>query len=168
MNNKRISGTQKVKIGDVIFLFGMKIILGKGFIAVNDPDGLSKVYLERKTMKMFLPKDDDEDESENLKTFSSAPRARKEFIHKSFKIENPPEGLQEDDTPWIVMLGPSITMAMGSLFSSVITINNIVASSGSINSALPSLVTAIVMVMDRLSGRLSDEGCSIEAEFEKQ
>ena len=147
VNNKRISGTQKVKIGDVIFLFGMKIILGKGFIAVNDPDGLSKVYLERKTMKMFLPKDDDEDESENLKTFSSAPRARKELIHKSFKIENPPEGLQEDDTPWIVMLGPSITMAMGSLFSSVITINNIVASSGSINSALPSLVTAIVMVM---------------------
>lgn len=147
LNERQIRGKTKAKIGDVIFLFGMKIILGNGLIAVNDPDGLSRVHLEKKQMELFTPLVLDEEQEEVFKTFSSAPRARKEFVHRSFKIENPPEGLQEDETPWIVMLGPSLTMAMGSVFSSVITINNMVASSGSINSALPSLVTSIVMVL---------------------
>ncbi len=147
LNDCRIDGKKNTKVGDVVFLFGMKIILGKGFIAINDPDGLSRVHLEKKERKLFVPITLDEPENETIKTFSSAPRARKEFVHRSFKIENPPEGLKENETPWIIMLGPSITMAMGSVFSSVITVNNIVASSGSVNSALPSLVTSIVMVL---------------------
>ena len=147
INNTIIEGAVKAKVGDVIFLFGMKIVLGKGFIAVNDPEGLSRVHLQKKEIDRFVPLSIDEEQSEIFQPFSSAPRARKEFVHRSFKIENPPEGLIEEETPWIVMLGPSLTMAMGSVFSSVITINNIVASSGSINSALPSLVTSIVMVL---------------------
>ncbi len=147
LNDCRIDGKKNTKVGDVVFLFGMKIILGKGFIAINDPDGLSRVHLEKKERQLFVPIILDEPENETIKTFSSAPRARKEFVHRSFKIENPPEGLKENETPWIIMLGPSITMAMGSVFSSVITVNNIVASSGSVNSALPSLVTSIVMVL---------------------
>lgn len=147
INNKKIEGEVPAKVGDVVFLFGMKIVLGKGFIAVNDPDGLSRVHLQKKDVDLFVPVALDEEQSEIFESFSSAPRERKEFVHRSFKIENPPEGLNEEETPWIVMLGPSLTMAMGSVFSSVITINNIVASSGSINSALPSLVTSIVMVL---------------------
>lgn len=147
LNSFRIEEKADVQIGDVVFLFGMKLVLGKGFVAVNDPDGLTKVHLEKKEIRLFVPTAADEQDREALETFSSAPRARKEFVHRSFKIENPPEGLNEDETPWIVMLGPSITMAMGAVFSSVITINNIVASSGSINSAFPSLVTSIVMVL---------------------
>ncbi len=147
INNAIIDGEVKAKVGDVIFLFGMKIVLGKGFIAVNDPEGLSKVHLQKKDIDRFVPLAIDEEQVDIFQPFSSAPRARKEFVHRNFKIENPPEGLTEEDTPWIVMLGPSLTMAMGSVFSSVITINNIVASSGSIDSALPSLVTSIVMVL---------------------
>ena len=147
LNDVRIEGKIDAKIGDVIFLFGMKIILGKGFIAINDPDGLSRIHLEKKQMNLFVPARAEEFESNTITTFSSAPRARKEFVHRNFKIENPPDGLSENETPWIVMLGPSITMAMGSVFSSVITINNIVAGGGNINSALPSLVTSVVMVL---------------------
>ena len=145
LNSRCFRGHQEAAIGDVIFLFGMKLVLGKDFIAVNDPDGLTKVHLESQPQGLFIPEqtEDREDEGEY---FSSAPRARKEFIHRSFAVEKPPEGIPENDTPWIVMLGPSLTMAMGSLFSSVITINNVLASGGGISSAMPSLITALVMV----------------------
>lgn len=147
LNGKRINGENSVKIGDVIFLFGLKIVLGKDFIAINDQDDRAAVHLESKETNLFFKTEVDKEVSEKWKTFSSAPRARKEFIHKEFNIEQPPEVIKGNDTPWIVMLGPSLTMAMGSLFSSVITINNILSGSGNISSAMPSLVTAIVMVM---------------------
>lgn len=150
LNRKRIDEKCNARIGDTIFLLGLKIVLGKDFIAINNPEHCVKVALEPKSSVLFTPcMDEDEYEYLNVKkdVFSSAPRARREVIHRQFKVEQPPEGLQESDTPWIVMLGPSITMAMGSVFSSVITINNILASSGSISSALPSLITSIVMVM---------------------
>jgi S-DNA-T family DNA segregation ATPase FtsK/SpoIIIE len=105
--------------------------------------------LERRDWIPFVPATESEEETAAPAQdfFSSAPRARREVIHRRFQVEKPPEGLREPDTPWIIMLGPSLTMAMGSLFSSVITINNILSTSGSVNSALPSLVTSIVMVM---------------------
>lgn len=145
LNGRSFRGRQETAIGDVIFLVGMKLVLGKGFIAVNDPDGLTNVHLEPQPQGLFIPEQTEDRECEGT-YFSSAPRARKEFIHRSFSIEKPPEGIPENDTPWIVMLGPSLTMAMGSLFSSVITINNVLASGGGISSAMPSLITALVMV----------------------
>lgn len=145
-NGRIVKGRSEAGIGDVIFLFGLKIVLGRGFIAINDPDARTCVHLEPKSMRVFLPEEIREKETED-DTFSSAPRERKEFIHRVFKIDQPPEGLQENDTPWFVMLGPSLTMAMGSLFSSVLTINNVVAAGGGITGAMPSLVTSLVMVM---------------------
>lgn len=146
LNNRCINGNHPAAIGDVVFLFGLKIVLGKGFIAVNSPDDLVTVHLEPHQLGIFIPEQTEAHTAE-VETFSSEPRERKEFIHRSFKIESPPEGLQEPDTPWIVMLGPSLTMAMGSLFSSVITVNNILGSGGGISGAMPSIVTSLVMVM---------------------
>lgn len=149
LNTTRIDTELKAQYGDVIFLFGLKIVLGPGFIAVNNPDDQVVVHLERRDYVPFVPTAESEEENDVPAQgyFSSAPRARREVIYRRFQVEKPPEGLREPDTPWIVMLGPSLTMAMGSLFSSVITINNILSTSGSVNSALPSLVTSIVMVM---------------------
>lgn len=146
LNNQIVKDTAAAGIGDVVFLFGLKIVLGRGFIAVNDPDAMTRISLEPKPMSIFLPQQIRERDAED-DTFSSAPRERKEFIRQTLKIDQPPEGLQESDTPWFVMLGPSLTMAMGSLFSSVLTINNVMASGGGISGAMPSLVTSLVMVM---------------------
>lgn len=146
LNGQIVCDRRQAAIGDVIFLFGLKIVLGRGFVAVNDPDGLTRVHLEPQPMRVFIPAEIREREDPG-DTFSSAPRERMEVIHRTFRIEQPPEGLQETDTPWIVMMGPSLTMAMGSLFSSVLTINNVMASGGGISAAMPSLVTSLVMVM---------------------
>ena len=149
LNGKRIDGVVPAHIGDVVFLFGMKIVLGKDFVAVNDPDNLSEIHMELKDLSFFVADDSEEDDEHEDKTcvFSSAPRARKEFIHRNFTIEKAPDGIPEDETPWIVMMGPSITMAMGSVFSSIMTLNNVLANSGSIVGALPSLVTSVIMVI---------------------
>ena len=146
LNEQIISGERAAAIGDVVFLYGLKIILGRGFVAVNDPESLTQIRLEPRPLSIFVPSEEEE-RDDSGGTFSSAPRERKEFIHQVFKINEPPEGLRENDTPWIVMLGPSLTMAMGSLFSSVLTINNVLASGGSISNTVPSLVTSLVMVM---------------------
>ena len=150
LNHRRIEKELEAKPGDCVFLFGLRVIIGADFISINNPDHAVKVRLEEVEWKPFIPtvlEDDEELIEYDHDYFSSAPREVRETVHRIFKIENPPDDPSEQDIPWIVMMGPSVTMAMGSVFSSVITINNILAENGSIYTALPSLIASVVMVL---------------------
>lgn len=150
LNHDRIRHEMKAAVGDCVFLFGLKVVLGKDFIAVNNPNHEVSVQLEKLETDLFIPDTEEEnEEAEDYepKYFSSAPREKREVITRKFEIENPPEDVPDQDIPWIVMMGPSITMAMGSVLSSGVTINNVLSSGGNIYTALPSLVTSIVMVL---------------------
>ena len=149
LNRDRINKDTKAELGDCVFLLGLKIVLGAGFIAVNNPENEVTVRLEALKRAPFIPVqvEDEEQDVYEPAYFSSAPREKREIIHRKFEVDNPPEDAAEQEIPWIVMMGPSVTMAMGSVFSSVITINNILASGGNTYTALPSFVTSIIMVL---------------------
>ena len=150
LNHERIERELDAKIGDCIFLFGLRVILGVDFISINNPDFAVKVRLEKVEWTSFVPTDPEDDEEPleySHDYFSSAPREVREIVRRTFNIENPPSDPSDQDIPWIVMMGPSVTMAMGSVFSCVITINNILAENGNIYTALPSLIASVVMVL---------------------
>lgn len=145
LNNKRIDKAEAT-FGDEIYLVGLRVILGNGFIAVNHPGNAVNVTLEEKAIPRFEIKEAD-DAEENLETFSSAPRKKRELSHKKITLQQPPKPDESQSMPWAVVMGPSITMAFASVFSSVFTVQNILKNNGDITSALPTLVMSICMVM---------------------
>lgn len=145
LNGKRIKETQ-ASLGDEIYLVGLRIILGNRFVAVNNPKGSVTVNLRECAQRGFEKRDiEDEAEQENL--FSSAPRFKKSIRKKTIQIDAPPTPREEQGMPWALVMGPSITMAFGSVFSSVYTIQNIISNRGDISSAMPTLVMAVCMVL---------------------
>lgn len=146
LNGKRILKA-KANYGDEIYLVGLRVIIGKSFIAVNNPDNSVTVSLEKHYQAPFVPNDDFEEDDDYRNTFSSAPRYKRDIHVKKITIENPPKPRDEQNLPWAVIMGPSITMAFGSVFSSVFTIQNVMRSNGDISSALPTLVMSVCMVL---------------------
>ncbi len=146
LNGKRIEEAF-AQFGDELYLVGLRIILGKNFIAVNNPNNSVKVSLQLKTQTNFIPKDIEEDDEEEVDTFSSAPRFKRSVAKKKITIENPPKPADNQNMPWAVVMGPSITMAFGSVFSAVFTVQNIMRTNGDISTALPTLVMSVCMVL---------------------
>jgi len=145
LNNKRIEKSE-ARFGDELYLVGLRIILGNGFVAVNNPGNSVTVSLQEKHIGTLEIKEAD-DETKTVETFSSAPRKKREISHKKFSLDQPPKPDETQNMPWAVVMGPSITMAFASVFSSVFTVQNILKNNGDITSALPTLVMSICMVL---------------------
>ena len=146
LNGKRVENAT-AGYGDELYLVGLRIIIGKSFIAVNNPDRSVRVNLEKFQQQPFVYREEDDEETDFQNTFSSAPRYIREIKTKKISVENPPKPREEQNMPWAVIMGPSITMAFGSVFSSVFTIQNVMRSNGDISSAIPTLVMSVCMVL---------------------
>ena len=144
-----VNGTAFAGVGSAVTYFGLRILIGPGFLAVNLTDDTAEValpVLERAEMHTLS-------ESERLRLaeggdplFSSAPRVYHHEERQTLKVESPPQKQSDDETPWAVMLGPALTMSAGTLFASFMTMQNLLASGNSISGALPSLVMSVTMV----------------------
>lgn len=76
LNNKRV--TESVAhFGDELYLVGLRVIFGKGFIAINNPGNTVTISLSPVTNSNFELKDSDEEDEEVANTFSSAPRFKR-------------------------------------------------------------------------------------------
>lgn len=149
IDNNLISNATIAPVGSVVFVLGAKIILGNGFIAVNRTSPVFHVNLEHLVRPKFIPIAE-EDRLQMLRDdkaiFSSAPRNCLFNERKTIDVESPPQPDKGNQTPYIIMLGPALTISAGSLFSSVLTIQNLINNGSSPAAALPSLVMSLTMV----------------------
>ncbi len=146
LNGERIS-SHSANYGDELYMVGLRIILGKDFIAVNNPSGSVSVSLPvKETLPVSEAEEEDEEEIPS-DTFSSAPRKIREVRCRKISLDPPPSQSEDQGLPWLVMIGPSLTMAVASVFSSVFTIQNIIRNNGEISSVLPTLVMSVCMVL---------------------
>ena len=150
VNDMMVSRQLVVGIGGCIKLLSMKILLGPGFVAVNIIPGAVKISLP----EYIVPAMNVLSENQRLAIlgndnllFSSAPRAYYQETRKSIVVEEPPQIPENDELPWYVMAGPSLTMSIGSLMASMMTISNMMASGSPLSSVLPSLLMSLTMVM---------------------
>lgn len=149
-NDMMISHQLVLGVGGCIKLLSMKILLGPDFIAVNWMPNTATIslpaysvpamnYLTENQRLALLGND-------NM-LFSSAPRAYYQKIRETIDVEAPPQVPDNDELPWVVMAGPSLTMSLGSLVASMMTVNNMLASGSSLSSVIPSLLMSLTMVM---------------------
>lgn len=160
VNEERVINNQKLKIGDVIFINGLKIIWMNNFIKINNP-------IKSVTVKGFQPYQDlegfdiancppvtDEEGSVDLYNeddyFFHSPRMRTILEEEEVQIDPPPGSQIGEELPLILTLGSSLTMTATSLMSGYNIIYNVSSGKSTILASLPSIVTCGTMIVGSL------------------
>lgn len=148
VNGYRIDSKNLIP-GDMIFIMGLKIIVGCNFLAVNNPDELLKINSQSLTeyKPQFIKESTEVLEIPVKNYFFRSPRLHREIEHAEIKIDPPPQLQKLDTVPLALMLGPSLTMGMTSLSTGLLTLNNVISNGGEITQALPTLMMSISMLL---------------------
>jgi DNA segregation ATPase FtsK/SpoIIIE, S-DNA-T family len=141
----------ELKMGDIIYIMGLKIIIGSCFLAFNNPDGM--VSFRKNALKPFIPQvaetpDEEEDEFEApaVDYFYRSPRFKRDVEKAVFKIDSPPPNAIGEEMPMMLVIGPSMTMGMASMATAIFAINNAMAT-GDISRAMPSIIMSGSMLL---------------------
>jgi len=124
LNDIRIT-KKLLKTGDIIFIYGLRIIWLMNFMYIYYPSG--KFKINTKLLPSFIddPGDNSKfspltDEEENVKLykpheyFYHTPRLIEVLEQKTVKIDTPPPNQKIKQMPFILTLGASLTMVAGS------------------------------------------------------
>lgn len=135
--------------GDIIYIMGLKIIVGCNFLAVNNPDGLLKINSQSLSEYKPQPIKEIVESSElpEKNYFFRSPRFHREIEHAEIKIDPPPQLQKLDTVPLALMLGPSLTMGLTSLSTGLLAVSNVISNGGEITQALPTLMMSVSMLL---------------------
>jgi S-DNA-T family DNA segregation ATPase FtsK/SpoIIIE len=123
-NGKKIT-EKELKIGDSIYILGLQIILGIGFISIND--GNERVFFNSTKLhqvKMNHNADVEGQKAEgenNTKLFNRFPRKRESLNAPPISIEAPPISLNSNNIPLLLRMGSPLVMSSTSLLAGNIT-----------------------------------------------
>lgn len=145
-NGTFVNGVRAIKtelnVGDTIFIMGLKIVIGKNFVAFNNPDGLVRISpkLKKFVNQTVAPVDaEDEYELADKEYFYRSPRFKRDVETATFKIDSPPTSPISDEMPWVLVMGSSLAMGM----MSMVTLVSAIASEN---------ITSMVMGLSMLLG----------------
>ena len=148
VNGERITSRQ-LCFGDLIYIMGLRIVVGKSFFAINNPE--NKVKLSSNVLKKYEPqKIEATTNIEGIPVddfFYRSPRFKRAFKKAEITIDPPPQLQKIDQVPLALMLGPSLTMGLTSLSTGILTVSNITTSGGDIKQALPTLFMSVGMLL---------------------
>lgn len=143
VNGTRVE-SKELNVGDIIFIMGLKIVIGKNIIAINNPDGKVRLTNKFEKFKKQETLQDEETEYELLETeyFYRSPRFKRDIETAHFKIDPPPSSPVTEEMPWVLVVGSSLAMGM----MSVVTLFNAM-SSGNVTSMVMSISMLLGTVM---------------------
>lgn len=148
VNGYRVT-SQGLYSGDIIYIMGLKIIVGCNFLAVNNPDSLLRI--SSKDFSLYYPQEKaetfEEIELPDKEYFFRSPRFHREIEPTKIKIDPPPQLQKVESVPMALMLGPSLTMGMASLSTGLLTMSNVISNGGEITQALPTMVMSASMLL---------------------
>lgn len=115
LNNEAVKD-QLVRIGDTIFIMGLRIVIGAGFIAMNDgnsriracSDKLHRISPEYCKEKAYFIMPFDNQQQHAL--FNRTPRRRNALSPKKISVEAPPMSISGNGLPLLLRMGSSAVM----------------------------------------------------------
>ena len=119
LNNGRRMTKGMLDTGDIIYIKGLKIIVGIGFLSINS-NHESVVVNRSKLMQMDEAADivyfeASENRSAQGGTFNRFPRKRLPLVDSEIQIDSPPMQLNGDRIPLMLRMGGSMVMGASSL-----------------------------------------------------
>ena len=135
--------------GDMIYMMGLKIVIGSNYFAINNPDGL--LTLQANNLANYQPQTvehiEREEELPEGKYFFRSPRFYRQIEHAVIKIDPPPQVQKLETVPLALMLGPSLTMGMTSMSTAILSVTNVINNGGDITQALPTILMSVSMLL---------------------
>ncbi len=157
--NNNVVTAKQLEFGDVIFIMGLKIIVMKESIIVNNVGSNLKIdNTAFDTMGTVIQKQTEFDnpDEEGIEFFKEddyfyrAPRFKTGIEEVVIGIDPPPGREEEDKTPLIYTIGPMLTMAMMSMSMMYNTLSGIIDGSADLVASLPSLLMSGAMLSTML------------------
>lgn len=153
VNHKPITQTY-LENGDIIFLMGLRILIAGEVIAINNPKNSVRINGDKFALYQSLPitnvssagNDDIVSIYQEQDYFNRMPRFRTVIEKKDFKIDNPPTKGNEDEKPYILIIGPMITMAMMSMMFLWTAFDAVLTGTRTLRSAIPQMVMGFAML----------------------
>ena len=159
VNDKKISKSYDLEYGDIIFISGLKIIVMREFLLINDVHNLVRLNTNilklREKDNYFIDntKEKEEDLNRNLyakeEYFYRSPRFIEDIVKEEISFDNPPAKIHQEEGSLILTIGPMFTMALTS-FSTAFSAINSLSNGTPIKQALPSLIMAGSMFISML------------------
>ncbi len=152
VNDKRVIEAP-LRPGDVIYIMGMKIIIGKGFIALNNPDHKVKINNSGFTpfkRQEIIQRAPSIETSDNKIKFYRSPRFKRDIKTLEINIDPPPASQVTEQMPLLLTIGPSATMGLASLTMASTSVINLINKKTDLMSSLPMLVMAFAMLCGTL------------------
>lgn len=128
--NGRHVENEPLAVGDVIYIMGLKIVMGIGFFAMNI--GGRPILMNKAKLKPMIAGSDiagaeviisDEESQDNL--FNRNPRRRRSLKFEPIEIDGPPPSMNGNQMPMFLRFGRNAVMGTSSMmsgnFTSVIT-----------------------------------------------
>lgn len=142
VNQKRIL-LEQLNLGDCIYLMGLKILMGNGFIAMNHRSSL-QISDRLQMTELCLPV-----------SFYQYPVCKIESQHMlyqpfhelTYECKNPPGTIRREQPPLLYQLGPSMTMSIASFSSAILMVYTMHENGQTFLQAVPSLLMAVSMIM---------------------
>lgn len=123
VNNKRVKEAM-LNPGDRVFIVGLRINIGLGFVSINDENGrigvsskLRRVFPNDTSLFLEMPLQ----ERGEYTLFNRLPRKREPLNAEPIIIEAPPISLKNNGVPLILRLGGSMVMGTSSLLAGHVT-----------------------------------------------
>lgn len=141
VNRKRITKTY-LKVGDMIDIFGLKIIISSTCILVNMIDQL-QIHLNIQALQIAHP--ELLHECIKMQCIQIAPYKCIALQQQEIEIEAPPKQNIKEEMPLMYILGPSITMGLSSISMAVFSFYNAVVNKQNILQVIPTILMAVSM-----------------------
>ena len=158
VNNVSI-GTKQLEYGDIIFIMGLKIIVMKDTLILNNISSYLKVDGSAfETVGPMIQKQTEFDnpDEEGIEFFKEddyfyrAPRFKTGIEECIVGIDPPPAIQEEDKTPMIYTVGPMLSMAMMSMTTGYTSLVGVINGTTDLGAALPTLLMSGVMISTML------------------
>ncbi len=158
--NNFLVNKKELKIGDVIFVRGLKIIWMGRFIKINNPNRLVTIrgifgYQESNEYNINNCRPVSEEEN-NIDLYNDddyfyhLPRIRNVLEIEEVLIDPPPTSQLQEELPFILTLGSSLTMSVTSMMSVYNIYSSVSEGKTTLQQSLPSIITCGAMIVGSL------------------
>ena len=155
--NNNVAENDDIKYGDVLFIMGLRIVLMNNMMILNSiPDvSCSLKSFDVSTLSYNLSSDIEDDDADitvyNKKDyFVRSPRFKSKMEQLSIKVDPAPENQTTKSDPFLLTIGPMMTMATTSVVMLYTSINSAIQSGKGISSVLPQIVMSGAMLTTML------------------
>lgn len=160
LNNKLVTTTQKLHVGDVVFINGFKLIWMRSFLQINNPNkqvtvaGLKAYSNIQDINNANYNQPTDEEQSVELyeedEYFYHIPRIKEIIEEETIQIDSPPNSQVQEDMPFLLTIGSSVTMMASTLMMGYNVGFGMISGTRTLLSALPQIVMCMAMLIGSL------------------